>query len=47
VTNLQRLLRVDLASGAVTELVPRTPSFEHVNYPGVATYFGDGIGAGS
>ncbi|HWR50306.1 MAG TPA: hypothetical protein VN428_04320, partial [Bryobacteraceae bacterium] len=41
VTNRGRLVRIEVASGTVTELVPRTPWITNPALPGVATYLED------
>lgn len=47
VTNQGRLVRIEIASGAITELVPRTPWITNPSLPGIATYLEDGIAPGS
>jgi uncharacterized protein (TIGR03437 family) len=47
VTRHGRMLRVDVASGAVSELVARTPHITNPGLPGIQTYIDDGVSPGS
>lgn len=47
VSNRGRLLRIDVASGKVTELVPRTPWITNPDLQFVTTYLGGGVAPGS
>jgi len=47
VTRYGRMLRIDVVSGAVSELIPRTPFITNPALPGIQTYIYDGIAPGS